>query len=60
MKYGMEQMLKLVADFEAFCTSGSEDEEALDGDELDAQALDLIAAAGTIPSHTEQEPSPKQ
>lgn len=58
MKYDMEQMLKLVADFEAF--SDAESEVAFDGDELDAEMLDLIAAAGTIPPHTAQKPGAKE
>lgn len=60
MKNPIEQMLKLVADFEAFCAPGAENEAAFDGDELNAAELDLIAAAGTIPLHTEQKPNLKQ
>lgn len=60
MKKSMEQMLKLVADFEAFCAPVAGNQAAFDGDELDAAELDLIAAAGTIPPHTEQKPGPKE
>lgn len=49
MKKSMERMLKLVADFDAFCAPVAENEAAFDGDELNVAELDLIAAAGTIP-----------
>lgn len=60
MKNKMEQLLKLAADFEAFCAPVAENEAAFDGDELNAAELDLIAAAGTIPPHTEQKKNAKQ
>lgn len=60
MKNPMEQMLKLVADFDAFCAPVAENEAAFDGDELNVSELDLIAAAGTIPPHAEQKPGPKE
>lgn len=60
MKKSMEQMLKLVADFEAFCAPAAESQATFDGDELDAAELDLIAAAGMLPPHTEQKPGPKE
>lgn len=60
MKNPKEQILKLVADFDAFCAPGAEMEAAFNGDELNAEELDLIAAAGTTPLHTEQSPNLKE
>ena len=60
MKNKMEQLLKLVADFDAFCAPTAESQTAFDGDELNAAELDLIAAVATIPPHTEQKPNEMQ
>lgn len=59
MKNKMEQLLKLVADFEAFRAPVAENEAAFDGDELNAAELDLIAAAGTLPPHDTHTPEKK-
>lgn len=60
MKNRVERMLKLVADFEAFCAPVAENETAFGGDELNAAELDLIAAAGIVNPHMEQKPNSKE
>lgn len=56
MKDNTQRVLKLVADYEAFCAGDAENSAAFDDGELSAAELDLIAAAGTNPSHTQQKP----
>lgn len=59
MKNKMEQLLKLVADFDAFCAPAAESQTAFDRDELNETELDFIAAAGTLPPHDTHTPEKK-
>lgn len=51
---GIEQLLRLAADYHRFCNEDFAQENARDADELDLDELEFVAAAAALPELPEE------